>query len=244
MSDILILAILGSQQLRSRVEQTVPCRNWNSAQAMGDYVMSRRCNGGHSKFCSLVSRFYDRESSTKKLNRYATTWDVSSNIEYNVNHILKFQFESIYSRPGSRDSCISDHHRTLDCWPQPLEQWIMKRNIESSICFPHLQVVESAGLRAFFPTDRPRPNRAPCFPCGCARILPKVLSWKVGITYEQNDTKVNSSSDRLKPQKNVQCTDTKKVQVCLAISEISPNICLREFAGACNTYLRTAMLPF
>ena len=151
MSDILAPAILSSQQLRFRVEQTVPCRNWNSAEAMGDYVMSRRCNGGLSKFCSLVSRLYDRESGTKKLNGYAMTWDVSSNIEYNVVHILKFQFESIYSRPGSRDSCISDQHRTFDCWPQPLEQRIMKRNIESSIRFPHLQVVEGAGLTAFFP---------------------------------------------------------------------------------------------
>ena len=151
MSDILVPAILGSRQLRFRVEQTVPCRNWNSAEAMGDYVMSRRCNGGHSKFCSLVSRLYDRESGTKKLNGYAMTWDVSSNIECNVDHILKFQFESIYSRPGSLDSCISDQHRTLDCWPQPLEQSTMKRNIESSIRFLHLQVVESAGLTAFSP---------------------------------------------------------------------------------------------
>ena len=112
--------------------------------------MSRRCNGGHSKFCSLVSRLYDKESGTKKLNGYAMTWDVSSHIAHKVVHILKLQFESIYSRPGSRDSCISDQHRTLDCWPQPLEEWIMKRNIESSICFSHLQVVGSAGLTTFF----------------------------------------------------------------------------------------------
>ena len=74
MSDIPDPAILGSQQLRFRVEQTVPCQIWNSVQAMGDYFMSRRCNGGNSEFCSLVSRLYDRESGTKKLNGYAMTW--------------------------------------------------------------------------------------------------------------------------------------------------------------------------
>ena len=47
---------------------------------------------------------------------------------------------------------------------------------------------------------------------------------------------MNSSSDRLISQETVQYTDTKKVQVCLLISRISPNICLREFAGACNTW--------
>lgn len=95
MSDMLVPAMLDSQQLRFRVDQTVPCQIWNSIQAMGDYVMSRRCNGGHPEFCSLVSRLYDRESGNKKLNGYAMTWDDSSNIGYNVTHILKFQNESI-----------------------------------------------------------------------------------------------------------------------------------------------------
>lgn len=53
---------------------------------------------------------------------------------------------------------------------------------------------------------------------------------------------MNSSSDRLKPQKDVQYTGTKKVQVCLAIAQISPNICLREFAGACTTWNGDAAL--
>ena len=76
-------------------------------QAMGDYVMSRRRNGRHSKFCSLVSRLYDRESGTKKLNAYAMTWDVLSNFEHNVVNILKFQLESISSGPGSPYSLSS-----------------------------------------------------------------------------------------------------------------------------------------
>ena len=84
MSDIPDPAILVSQQLRFRVEQTVPYQIWNSAHAMGGYVMSRRCNGGHSTFCSLVSRLCDRESGNKKLNGSAMT-----NIEYNLTHILK-----------------------------------------------------------------------------------------------------------------------------------------------------------
>lgn len=103
-------------------------------QAMGDYVMSRRRNGRHSKFCSLVSRLDDRESGTKKLNAYAMTWDVLSNIEHNVVNILKFQFESISSGPGSPyslSSVASIEHLTAGH-----NHWIMKRNIESSILFP------------------------------------------------------------------------------------------------------------
>ena len=122
--------------------------------------MSRRRNYGHAKLCSLVSRLCDRESGTKKLNEYAMIWDISSNIEYNVVHILKFYFEGICSRPGSHYSCISDQHRTFDRWPQALGQWLMETknekkerkqtNIESSIFAPYLQVVERAGLTAFF----------------------------------------------------------------------------------------------
>ena len=174
MSDMLVPAILGSQQLRFRVErdeQTVPCRNWNSAQAMGNYVMSRMCKGGHSKFCSLVSRLYDRGSGNKELNGSAMTHRIQS---YSYTELPSR--EHIYSRPGSRDCCISDGNGTLDCWSHSLQEWIMKRKTEGSICFSHFQVVESAGLTVFFPTDRPRPNRVPCFPCGCPRILPKVLN--------------------------------------------------------------------
>ena len=62
---------------------------------------------------------------------------------------------------------------------------------------------------------------------------------KKAITCETIDTKVNSSSERLisQDQEIVQYTNnTKKVQVYLAISHISSNICSREFAGACNSW--------
>ena len=151
-SAMLVPAIPGSRQLRFRVEQTVPCQICGFfTQAMEDYVMSRRCTGGYSEFCSLVSRLYDRESGNKKLNGYAMTWDDSSNIEYNVTHILKFPNESIYIQDRGAVVLVSvTSIAHFDCWPQPLVEWIMRRNIESSICFPHLQVVESASLTAFF----------------------------------------------------------------------------------------------
>ena len=144
--------------------------------------MSRRRNYGHAKLCSLVSRLCDRESGTKKLNEYAMTWDISSNIEYNVVHILKFYFEGLCSRPGSHCSCISDQHRTFDRWPQALGQWIMETknekkerkqtNIESSIFAPYLQVVERAGLTAYFfisTRSASIPSSPVLFPCGSAR---------------------------------------------------------------------------